>query len=381
MSHRAVRVWSFVHKWSSLVCTLFMLLLCITGLPLIFHHEIQHAQMPELAEVQPGTPAPGLDSIIASARAARPGEVVPYAYFDDEDPLVMVASGRSMAAPPDELFYQFYDLRSGQHLDVAQPTEGFMYIMLRLHMDMFAGLPGMLFLGVMGLLLVVAIVSGVVLYAPFMRKLDFATVRRQRGTRTRWLDLHNLLGIVTLVWLTVVGVTGSINTLAMPIERMWQASELVEMAASHRDLPPPTQLAPAASAIAAAERAMPDMKVRTVAFPGSPFASPHHYGIYLVGDSPLTSRLLTPALADAATGEITAMREMPLYAKTLFVSQPLHFGDYGGLPLKIVWALLDVASIVVLGSGLYLWLARRKAPAEKRLEEQDESTLATENNA
>ena len=30
------------HKWSSLVCTVFMLLLCLTGLPLIFHHEIGH---------------------------------------------------------------------------------------------------------------------------------------------------------------------------------------------------------------------------------------------------------------------------------------------------------------------------------------------------
>ena len=29
-----------MHKWSSLVSTLFLLLLCVTGLPLIFHDEI-----------------------------------------------------------------------------------------------------------------------------------------------------------------------------------------------------------------------------------------------------------------------------------------------------------------------------------------------------
>jgi uncharacterized iron-regulated membrane protein len=38
----------------------------------------------------------------------------------------------------------------------------------------------------------------------------------------------------------------------------------------------------------------------------------------------------------------------------LLLSQPLHFGDYGGLPLKIIWALLDIATIIVLASGLYL---------------------------
>ena len=46
---------------------------------------------------------------------------------------------------------------------------------------------------------------------------------------------------------------------------------------------------------------------------------------------------------------------------TLLISQPLHFGDYGGMPLKIIWAVLDVLTIVVLASGLYLWLARRRA--------------------
>jgi len=51
------------------------------------------------------------------------------------------------------------------------------------------------------------------------------------------------------------------------------------------------------------------------------------------------------------------------------VSQPLHFGDYGGLPLKIVWALLDLIAIVVLGSGVYLWLGRRTRPIEQRLAE------------
>jgi uncharacterized iron-regulated membrane protein len=54
---------------------------------------------------------------------------------------------------------------------------------------------------------------------------------------------------------------------------------------------------------------------------------------------------------------------MPWYLRALEVSRPLHFGDYGGLPLKILWALLDVITIVILVSGLYLWIARRKSQA------------------
>ena len=38
----------------------------------------------------------------------------------------------------------------------------------------------------------------------------------------------------------------------------------------------------------------------------------------------------------------------PLFKPLLLLSQPLHFGDYGKLPLKVLWALLDLLTIAVL---------------------------------
>jgi len=55
--------------------------------------------------------------------------------------------------------------------------------------------------------------------------------------------------------------------------------------------------------------------------------------------------------------------------KALQLSQPLHFGDYGGVPLKLLWAALTLITILVLGSGLYLWLGRRHAPLSVRVAE------------
>lgn len=235
-----------------------------------------------------------------------------------------------------------------------------MTVMLRLHTDLFLGLPGFLFLGLMGLLLLASLVSGVVVYAPFMRKLDFATVRTGRSTRLKWLDLHNLLGILVLTWLLAVGATGVINTLALPILGLWQNGQLADMTAPYRDAPPLQSLGSLHKALESARRAAPDMEPGFVAFPGTQFSSQHHYAVFMRGTTPLTARLLKPALVDARTGELTDIREMPWYVKTLLVSQPLHFGDYGGLPLKIIWAVLDIVAIVILASGLYLWLGRRQ---------------------
>jgi len=63
-------------------------------------------------------------------------------------------------------------------------------------------------------------------------------------------------------------------------------------------------------------------------------------------------------LLDGEPGDVAETRQLPFYLKLLFLSQPLHFGDYAGLPLKIIWALLDIIMIAVIGSGLYLWIAR-----------------------
>lgn len=42
MKRKTVQAWYLVHKCTSLACTVFLLPLCITGLPLIFGEEIAH---------------------------------------------------------------------------------------------------------------------------------------------------------------------------------------------------------------------------------------------------------------------------------------------------------------------------------------------------
>lgn len=370
------RLWSLIHKWSSLICTLFLLLLCLTGLPLIFHEEIEHLAGAVSAPVMPAdTPDLPMDRIVAAAQAQHPDKVVRYLIWDnDEHPHITLANmASSMTAPPDEYWFVALDSRTGAVLD--EPNErGFMYLMLKLHTDLFVGLPGLLFMGFMGLLFALAIVSGAVLYHPFMRKLAFGSVRRQR-TRLKWLDLHNLIGIVTLVWALVVGLTGSLNTLVMPLLGIWQGDQMAAMIAPYRNAPPLETTGSVQTALDTARRSVPDMEVRFVAFPGSLMSSPHHYTVFMRGNTPVTSRLLRPALIDAQTGELTDSRDMPWYMQALLISQPLHFGDYGGLPLKIVWALLDILTIIVLGSGLYLWWKKRGKRREELLDE------ATEGNA
>jgi uncharacterized iron-regulated membrane protein len=377
MRTSALRKWSWVHKWTSLICTVFLLLMCVTGLPLIFHHEIDHLLHAEVepADVPAGTPPANLDKVLAAAMEKAAGKVPHFLIWDRDEPnIVMVSVGATIDSDPSKNQVARVDAHTAAFLDMPDFTGKFTYIMFRLHTDMYAGLPGKLFLGLMGLLFVVAIVSGVILYGPWMRKLDFGTVRNGRGRMLRWLDLHNLLGAVTIVWALVVGFTGVINTWADVILKIWQFGQLSEMAGPFKSTPVPQKLASIEGSVQAAQRAVPGMTPFFVAYPGTPYTSNGHYAVFMRGDTPLTSRLLKPALINAATGEFADSRDMPWYVTGLFVSQPLHFGDYGGMPMKIIWAVLDVITIVVLGSGLYLWLrrprVRREAEAPEAIAQQ-----------
>ncbi|MFT5589842.1 MAG: putative iron-regulated membrane protein [Bradyrhizobium sp.] len=359
MTPVTLRRWAWMHKWSSLVCTVFMLLLCLTGLPLIFHHEIDNllGNVVEAPVMPAGTPNADVDQVLAAAKALYPGKIVQYMSREiDEARIWNVTLGDFINDPNFNSIA--VDARTAEVLAEPKFEGSFVYVMFRLHVDLFAGLPGMLFLGFMGLLLIVAIISGVVLYAPFMRKLAFGTVRRERTPRTRWLDTHNLLGVVTLVWALVVGATGMINTWADLVLDYWQSDQMAQMVAPYKDLPVPTQLASMQQAMDAAQALQPGMDFGFIAWPGTPFSSPHHYGIFMRGRDALTARLYQPILVDAQTAQVTDSRRLPWYLTALLISQPLHFGDYGGIGMKILWALLDLATIVVLGSGVYLWLRR-----------------------
>ncbi|WP_206243828.1 PepSY-associated TM helix domain-containing protein [Novosphingobium terrae] len=363
-----VRGWSLVHRWSSLICTLFLLMLCLTGLPLIFSAEIDRAfDRTAYDPPQAGRAAPSLDRLIAMGRRLHPGQEVISLYADDDAPVITLRMAPSLKAwherPALEHLLQFDAhsgrlLREGSRSELARrsPTA----VLLALHRSLFAGLPGELFLGVMGLLFVVAVVSGVVLYGPFTRKLPFGTLRRHRGARRRWLDRHNLLGIVTTCWALAVGGTGIMNELAVPLFAAWQQSEMQAVLKPYAGMPVPGQdhLVSAQGAVDTAMAALPDTHMLSIAFPDARDGSPWHDIVWLKGSTALTSRLFHPVLVDARTGRLTGIVPMPWSLRALEVSRPLHFGDYGGLPLKILWALLDGVTIIVLGSGLFLWIIK-----------------------
>jgi len=86
------------------------------------------------------------------------------------------------------------DATTAQLLESADPDKTPTGIFLELHAQWFMGPLGEVFGALIALLVLISLVSGVVIYAPYVRNIAFGVLRRGAGPRLLQLDLHNFFG-------------------------------------------------------------------------------------------------------------------------------------------------------------------------------------------
>ncbi len=228
---RWFRVNLWLHRWAGLVATLPFLVLCITGSILIFHEEIDKALgvVPESAHATDAAQRP-LHEAMTNVLAAHPGERALSIGIDPENHpgVLLVVTGKDDQVSFDGAELRYADLVSGKPSDGATAGKNFTRWLLELHAQWFLGPVGELLGALVALLVMIALFSGIVVYAPYVRRVALGVLRRGRSARLLQLDLHNTIGALTLGWAFVVSATGFLlgfSTLAIGV---WQATALGE---------------------------------------------------------------------------------------------------------------------------------------------------------
>lgn len=355
----------WVHRWASLVATLPFLVLCATGIVLIFHEEIDAALGVVPTNTAP-TEARLADCLESASRDFPDSRVLSVGLDPEGHPGVLLVV---MGPPEDTAFDRarltFYDLGTGRLLGDSDPSATFTGVILKLHAEWFLGPVGRLLGALLGLLVMASLLSGLVIYAPYMRKVAFGAIRRGKGARLTQLDLHNVIGAVVLGWALVVAATGSLLGFSQVAFGLWQYTDLAALRADYASEAPVDVRAPPAPVARVIgdlqAKAPPGWGVRSVLFPGTEFTTPRHYGVVMGGSEGLDARLLDVTLVDAATGEALRKVEMPAYLQALYLAEPLHFGDYGGLALKVLWSLCSLLTLFISANGAWLFFDRRRA--------------------
>lgn len=366
---RWYRINLWVHRWVSLVVALPFAILCVSGVILIFHEEVDALLGQGPVAAGGGQGGASLQESIEVAQRSYPGERVHSATLDDEHfpgllLMGMVREGGSL----EQARWVYADIARGQLVDQPALEETFTGFLLELHAQWFLGPLGELVGALIALLVLLSLVSGMVVYGPYLRKFLFGIIRRGRGARLLQLDLHNLFGSVLFGWAFIVTLTGVLLGFGTVAIGLWQ---LTELAVLQQQYPPPAEAAllPVqhfdrvyAAAVAAVEGWQPT----TFLFPGSEYSTAQHYLVLLQGTHAFDEKMLQLALVDAQSQQVERVLQLPLYLQAILLSQPLHFGDYGGLALRLLWAGCTLAILFITLNGAWLWWARRNKGTERR---------------
>lgn len=351
------RLWQ-IHSWLGLVAGLGLLVIGLSGSLLVFHDELEAAANRALVRVEP-TPHGRLplDTLLARAQSQLAdyeitGWLPQWEEPTHADQLYVIRRGDN------EWLVATLDPYSGRIL--ASPRLGKTTLsgwLLELHYAFFADHVGLLIVGTFGVLLLALGVTGVWLYREFWKNLF--TLRWRRGARILFSDLHKFIGITSVAFNLVLGFTGAYWNFTHVIGE-WIAGEHEQKKIEQRLYAPTLSL----DAITrdAAQR-LPGFRANFISLPSDAAAPAVTLWGAMEPHSWFTSPYGSTILYDPQTGahqSTNDLRAAGTWARVLDSFRPLHFGDFGGLPVKILWALGGLTPGALALTGFAIWWQRRR---------------------
>lgn len=394
LSSQRTRALLAIHGWSGVLLGLLLYVVILTGALAVFADEIGDWASPLDGPVAEALP-PGLDARIRELAAQiDPAYHEEMYYYAQAGGRIRVYFHHHVAAAdgghPQEMGVEF-ELHP-RSLDVLARREGpgeavqagsvanaLAEFIVHLHVSLHVPEPwGYLLTGVLGLAMLVAAVTGLVVHRHLLAELF--TWRRWKGGLLGRRDAHVIAGSWNLPFAFVLAFTGSFysfaGSLGIPIMAMvafgGDQQALIETIVGS---PPPEDTR--AQPIADLDRIVADAQQRIAVAPS--FVSVSHYGRadarVTVFALPATGAVFSHNLLyDGASGSFLQHKPslglLPSAGGTLVdLMAPLHFGNFAGWLSKLTWFALGLASVYVALSGLELWIARRSSePAWQRME-------------
>ncbi|XER11135.1 hypothetical protein SATMO3_13050 [Sporomusa aerivorans] len=294
----------------------------------------------------------------ADALERYPGSSLRAVYLDYE----RMTAGFSLQSTGKGSQYVRLDLSTGRFIDRSDQQVKYEFIpkfidsMYRMHVDMYLGEWGRKLLGFMCGLSIVALLSGLWLYAPFTRTLTFGTIRTAHR-RSCWIDWHKLLGVATLSWAVLLSASGFIFVFAGPVYNAWNEITHKEFLQEYQGRPYSAPRILIDDVLAIAKAAVPDRRVTGIEMPQAGGRMPWHYTIRTQGEG-FAAYINKPVWIDASTGAITAIIELPWYIQALAMARPVHFSNHDTLLLKSLWFIIDAFTCIMIVTGMYAWFVK-----------------------
>ncbi|WP_432770755.1 MAG: PepSY domain-containing protein [Sphingopyxis sp.] len=346
------------HAAIGLLASALLYLICLTGTVVVFYQEWQRIEQPaapEMTAIAPDAVQRGVAAVLAT-EADKPGTTHLYVHMPvdglpratvitDHQAFHIGADGR-IAAPEENAWSEFL---LGAHYALNIP-----------------GLVGMTIVGIFGVMMLALSLSGVIAHPRIFR--DAFRLRARDNHGVGLADWHNRLSVWTLPFGLAIALTGAMIGLGVV------GAYGLAAAFYKNDLD-------AAYAPIFGEEHAQDARAAPLADVAAPLAymAANHPGVrptYVILHDPQTRGQHVQIIAahprrliygesynfgaDGAYHGKVGLSDGHMGQQLAASTYNLHFGNFGGLPVKIVYVLLGLALTVVVATGTSIWLGKRQ---------------------
>jgi uncharacterized iron-regulated membrane protein len=355
----------FLHSWLGLLAGLGLILIGLTGSVLVFKDELDGVLFPKMVKADPaGRERLPFDVLLASAKKAVPGHEVMWwdkAREPDRADFVYVVVHGTEIWKGITMNPYTGELLAGP-MEREDTITGWA---LSLHYSFLADHVGEFIAGLCGAMLFFLGITGVWMYRGFWKTLFL--LRWGRSARIFFSDFHKMVGITSVAFNLVLGFTGGWWNLRHIIGHMFEeeAPEGAQpqfITKSHY-----ADTLSIDALVKKAQEAIPGFTASSVSLPGAPELGITIYG--QAGNGVLTSPYGSSVMFDQQTGELKEakdLRQGNVWAKIEDTFRPLHFGNFGGIPVKILWCIGGLTPGILAVTGFIMWWKRRNPTRKKK---------------
>lgn len=249
----------------------------------------------------------------------------------------------------------------------------------------FYGRSGYLLAGIVAFFFLFAVITGVLVH---WKKIisNFFMFRPKASIKNLWTDAHTALGILGLPYQFIFALTGVYlivgTTLMSPAFVKFLYEDNIEKAYDDFGFNPPSY-ALSGENLQSAFSINPFLKQTKEKWPDFDIRSAHifNYGdqnmhVKFEGKSDFDRKFASSGSITykVSTGEIVSeenpFKDVSYIDGSRAVLQRLHFGDFGGIAVKLIYFIMGIVTCFVIISGVMIWLVARDkkhvSPAKRK---------------
>ena len=343
------------HRIIGIFIGILLIIIGTTGSLLVFHDRLEASVHPQLTHVTPQGKAVSIDAIATSVHQADPNGEIEFILLPKEPEESLKVKVKS----DERELAVFVNPYTGAILGWWGFENILTHFLLKIHMTLLAGKVGEIVVGICGLFLLILCLTGVTLWSGWKKLIPAFKIRWRSPNPILSYDLHQVSGIIAVIFLTFISLTGIFLVLAH------NSQAFLSLFFDRPAEPQLVAVAPEAKPITIAEAIeIGDLELPNSQTTGLAFAEDERkITVQKKYPNDIFDGGLSSVAIDRFTGKVLAVQKVlqpSIGNRIAKLVVDLHFGTFGGLASRILYIFVGLSPSVLFITGLTMYRLRRR---------------------